>query len=128
MVLYEGEIFFLHIIHSIITYILPFQTSKEEFDRQARLYLKIDQVHLHNEFLLAIVTKCQSLCQPSTYVYHGVKQKPIVVTEVNKIRPHTIPLQKRNSVEIKPITVTRQVYPKNKPLTVNFDVIFLFFI
>jgi transcriptional adapter 1 len=123
MVLHEGKTFF-HIrfffFDIIEKYI--FQTSKEEFDRQARMFLKTDQVHLHNEFLLAIVTKCQSLCQPSTYVYHGVKQKPIVVTEVNKIRPIAIPLQKRNSVEIKPITVTRQVQPKNKPLTVNFDV------
>ncbi|KAK4025290.1 transcriptional adapter 1 [Daphnia magna] len=97
------------------------KTTKEEFDRQARLFLKTDQVHLHNDFLLAIVTKCQSLCQPSTYVYHGVKHKPTVVSEVEKIRPTAVPQRKVNACEIKPITVTRQVQPKNKPLSVNFD-------
>lgn len=97
------------------------QTNKEEFDHQARMILPIDQVHLHNEFLLAIVTKCQSLCQPTTYTYHGVKQKPTVIAQVDRKQP--VVLQKKfNSVEIKPITVTRQVQPKNKPLTVNFDV------
>ncbi|KAK3581906.1 hypothetical protein CHS0354_024218, partial [Potamilus streckersoni] len=35
--------------------------SKEEFDSDARKLLKADSVHLHNEFLLAIISKCQSL-------------------------------------------------------------------
>ena len=100
------------------------KTNKEEFDRQARLCLPLDHVHLHNEFLLAIVTKCQSLCQPTTYVYPGIKQKPAVVTEVDKKRP-IVAQRKLNSLEIKPITITRQIQPKKKPLTVNFDVIFI---
>lgn len=35
--------------------------SKEEFDMEARKFFKSDKVHLHNEFLLAIISKCQSL-------------------------------------------------------------------
>ncbi|KAK7095189.1 hypothetical protein V1264_006634 [Littorina saxatilis] len=37
------------------------KTSKEDFDLQARRLLKSDAVHLHNEFLLAIIAKCQSV-------------------------------------------------------------------
>ncbi|KAK4015115.1 hypothetical protein OUZ56_030105 [Daphnia magna] len=92
----------------------------EEFDHQARLFLKRDQVYRHNDLLLVIVTKCHSLCQPSPYVYHGVKHKPIVVSWVDKIRPTVVHQRKVKSCKIKPITVTRQAQPKNKPLGVNF--------
>lgn len=37
------------------------KTSKEDFDLEARRLLKTDSVHLHNEFLLAIIAKCQSI-------------------------------------------------------------------
>ncbi|KAK7504487.1 hypothetical protein BaRGS_00004353 [Batillaria attramentaria] len=37
------------------------KTSKEDFDLEARRLLKSDAVHLHNEFLLAIIAKCQSI-------------------------------------------------------------------
>ncbi|KAK8740849.1 hypothetical protein OTU49_002726 [Cherax quadricarinatus] len=33
--------------------------TKEEFDKNARDLLALNSVHLHNEFLLAILTKCQ---------------------------------------------------------------------
>ncbi|XP_077986417.1 transcriptional adapter 1-like [Glandiceps talaboti] len=35
--------------------------NKEEFDLEARRLLSSDNVHYHNEFLLAILTKCQTL-------------------------------------------------------------------
>ncbi|KAL8625934.1 hypothetical protein ACOMHN_012526 [Nucella lapillus] len=37
------------------------KTSKEDFDLEARRLLSADAVHLHNEFLLAIIAKCQSV-------------------------------------------------------------------
>ena len=37
------------------------ETSKEEFDSEARKLLSIESIHLHNEFLLAILNKCQTL-------------------------------------------------------------------
>lgn len=35
------------------------RVTKEEFDKSARDLLALDSVHLHNEFLLAILSKCQ---------------------------------------------------------------------
>jgi transcriptional adapter 1 len=35
--------------------------TKEEFDYQARRMIKHENIHLHNQFFLAILTKCQSL-------------------------------------------------------------------
>jgi len=37
------------------------RATKEEFDAAARKLLSADSVHLHNEFLLAILNKCQTL-------------------------------------------------------------------
>jgi len=37
------------------------RTTKEDFDSAARKLLSADSVHLHNEFLLAILNKCQTL-------------------------------------------------------------------
>ncbi|KAK4028266.1 hypothetical protein OUZ56_017546 [Daphnia magna] len=71
------------------------EAKNEEFDHQAKLFLKRDKVYRHNDLLLVIVTKCHSLCQPSPKV---------------------------KSCKIKPITVTRQAQPKNKPLGVNFHI------
>ncbi|KZS00529.1 Transcriptional adapter 1, partial [Daphnia magna] len=62
------------------------------------------------------------LCQPSPYVYHGVKHKPTVVSWVDKIRPTVVHQRKVKSCKIKPITVTRHAQPKNKPLGVNFHI------
>lgn len=99
-----------------------FQTNKEEFDRQARLFLPPHLVHLHNEFLLAVLTKCQSLCQPTTYVYEGIKQRPTVFAPTKKcVKPERI-----SSIEIKPVTIARTIEPKNKPTKVNFEVCLIF--
>lgn len=35
--------------------------TREDFDHEARVLLKPESAHLHNQFLLAILTKCQSL-------------------------------------------------------------------
>lgn len=35
--------------------------SKDDFDIEARKLLSMDSSHLHNEFLLAILNKCQTL-------------------------------------------------------------------
>ena len=35
--------------------------TKEEFDVEAKKLLSTDNAHLHNEFLLAILNKCQTL-------------------------------------------------------------------
>ncbi|XP_072014678.1 transcriptional adapter 1-like [Amphiura filiformis] len=40
--------------------------SKEEFDAEARRLLTSENVHYHNEFLVAILTKCQVLAATST--------------------------------------------------------------
>ena len=84
-----------------------------------------NQHHLHNEFLLAIVTKCQTLCEPASYSGQ-VKQKKPNVERIEKNR--TVMLVPRKitplaAVEIKPKTIPRPVLPKSKPLTVNLDVI-----
>ncbi|KZR98238.1 putative Transcriptional adapter 1, partial [Daphnia magna] len=63
------------------------------------------------------------LCQPSPYVYHGVKHKSTVVSWVDKIRPTVVHQRKVKSCKIKPITVTRQAQPNNKPLGVNFHML-----
>ncbi len=42
--------------------------SKEEFDLEARKLLVGDHAHLHNEFLLAILNKCQTLANLSPVV------------------------------------------------------------
>lgn len=43
--------------------------SKEDFDLEARKILNSDAVHLHNEFLVAILNRCQSLSSS-----HGAKE------------------------------------------------------
>ncbi|XP_041370639.1 transcriptional adapter 1-like [Gigantopelta aegis] len=40
------------------------QISKEEFDLEARKLLTNDAVHLHNEFLLAVISRCQTKVIP----------------------------------------------------------------
>lgn len=42
------------------------QIAKEEFDAKALGLLGDDNVHLHNEFLFAILVKCQTGLQPNT--------------------------------------------------------------
>lgn len=101
------------------------QITREEFDRHARSILVKENLPLHNEFLLAIVTKCQSLCQPVTYVHPGVnKRKPMNSTELER-KPSLVAQRKLNPVKVgKPEvkTVARKVTPKNKPQTVSFEV------
>ena len=41
------------------------QIAKEDFDTKARGLLGDDNVHLHNEFLFAILVKCQTGLQPT---------------------------------------------------------------
>ncbi|XP_005095229.2 transcriptional adapter 1 [Aplysia californica] len=53
--------------------------NKEEFDLQARNLMKEDTVHLHNEFLLALIAKCQSLASslvPKDTTTVSKNQKP----------------------------------------------------
>ena len=42
-------------------YWLMFQISREDFDHEARKLMGESTVHLHNQFLLAILGKCQSI-------------------------------------------------------------------
>lgn len=42
-----------------VDWIPPMQMTKEEFDTSARDLLALNTVHLHNDFLLAIFSKCQ---------------------------------------------------------------------
>ncbi|XP_069166071.1 transcriptional adapter 1 [Procambarus clarkii] len=42
------------------------RVTKEEFDKSARDLLPLNSVHLHNEFLLAILTKCQLFTSSSS--------------------------------------------------------------
>ena len=78
-------------------------------------------MHLHNEFLLAVLTKCQSLCQPTSYVYQGIKQRPTTLAPPEK-KKSALHFEIPKAIEIKPVTVTRTIKPKNAPLKVNFEV------
>merc|ERR1719334_1423631 len=40
--------------------------SKEEFDLQARRLMSPETIHLHNQFFLAILARCQTLVTPVT--------------------------------------------------------------
>lgn len=52
----------LYIYFCFITYkIIFFQTTKEEFDYEARNIMTEDQVRLHNEFLLCLFNKVRGL-------------------------------------------------------------------
>lgn len=51
------------------------KTSKEEFDASARKLLSPECVHLHNQFLLAILNKCQTLVNLSPVVVKGEHQE-----------------------------------------------------
>lgn len=42
-----------------------FQIAKEDFDSKAKALLGDGNVHLHNEFLFAILVKCQTGLQPT---------------------------------------------------------------
>ena len=101
------------------------QIPKEEFHRQACLLLPTNLVHLHNEFLLAILTKCQSVTS-SSYVHQGpTKQKPTAQLPELEKKPAAAALCRQGSdvtIEIKPVFKTRPVRLKIKPLGVNFDV------
>ena len=53
--------------------ILRAQIAKEEFDAKARLLLGDSNIQLHNEFLFAILVKCQlgiHSGNPRTRIYH----------------------------------------------------------
>lgn len=107
------------------------QSDRDEFDRLVRTLLPEDKVYLHNEFIFAIVTKCQSLCEPNSYVYSGTpkQRQPLPITTTpsgdgaGRMQTNgNIVIRKHSAVEIKPLTVARTVKPKNKPAKVNFDV------
>ena len=51
------------------------KSSKEEFDAAARKLLSAECVHLHNQFLLAILNKCQTLVNLSPVVVKGEHQE-----------------------------------------------------
>jgi len=59
--------YFLHLRHWFSK-----KCTKEEFDTHARQLLSKDLWHLHNQFFLAILTKCQSLVS----LTHPVKAEP----------------------------------------------------
>lgn len=80
-----------------------------------------NQQHLHNEFLLAVVTKCQTLCEPSSYT-DQVKRKTLILGRIEK-KPEIPIVERMSPVEIKTVTIPRAVQSKSKPLKVNFDVI-----
>ena len=50
------------------------KSNKEEFDAAARKLLSPECVHLHNQFLLAILNKCQTLVNLSPVVVKGDHQ------------------------------------------------------
>lgn len=117
----------------MINNLLLLQLDRDEFDRSVRQLLPMDQVYLHNEFFFAIVTKCQSLCEPNSKIYQTTKkQHPLRAV---KSQPNDSPdrlnsngniLKKRAATgEIKPVIVSRPVKPKTKPSKVNFDVRFI---
>ncbi|MEQ2193028.1 Transcriptional adapter 1 [Xenoophorus captivus] len=53
--------------------------SKEEFDVEARRLLPQENVHIHNDFLLAILTRCQIIV--STPGEFGVSTRQSVVLD-----------------------------------------------
>ena len=59
--------------------------SKEEFDIEARKLITAENGHLHNEFLLAILNKCQTLAsfQPSISMTNKVNVEQISLQSVS---------------------------------------------
>ncbi|XP_072942065.1 transcriptional adapter 1-like [Epargyreus clarus] len=55
--------------------------TKEEFDIEARALLNIDQVHYHNEFLLALLNKVEGLAEMSMTIAH---EKAITYNKNNR--------------------------------------------
>lgn len=60
------------------------KSTKEEFDAESRKLMTPEQIHLHNEFLLCLFTKCQSLAafpSSSTKTSHS---SPLRDSKVNR--------------------------------------------
>ncbi|CAL1543532.1 unnamed protein product [Lymnaea stagnalis] len=61
--------------------------NKEEFDFEARKLMRNDTVHLHNEFLLALISKCQILSSSVTSKDQGSVGKAQKSSKVKKKPP-----------------------------------------
>jgi len=59
--------------------------TKEEFDLQARRMMTQDTVHLHNQFFLALLTKCQSLVSIATIPTPVKTEQRLEVGEASEI-------------------------------------------
>ena len=80
--------------------------SKENFDIEARKLLPKDQSHLHNEFLLAILNKCQTLSHfapnmmtspPPQLQAHVVQPKPEIALGNDRLKKGKIKKRSKTS-------------------------------
>lgn len=89
--------------------------SKEEFDSLARELLAIDSVHLHNEFLLAILTKCQLFSSSSSTsrseLYHRHEEQRVDTGQgTSNMRDHNTSL----NIYSAPAVERKKIKPKKK--------------
>jgi len=88
--------------------------SKDIFDTEARRLLSPEDSHLHNEFLLAILNKCQTLANlPTNNVVVGAAAgSPVkLATSATSTVPHASPL---NQVASAAAAAAELVVPRNK--------------
>nr|CAG4644496.1 EOG090X0LUS [Lepidurus arcticus] len=98
--------------------------TKEDFDREAKKLIPPNLVHLHNDFLLAILGKCQSLCRQAvprpSNLFTTQDIKPQIDQTDVEIKPriiHQTPVKMEidpEPVQIIPIVKERPVKPKVK--------------
>ena len=65
---------------------LKFQSTKEEFDAESRKLMTPEQIHLHNEFLLCLFSRCESLATMSP---PSVKTSHLGPVKDNKLNRRT---------------------------------------
>ena len=93
--------------------------SKDIFDTEARRLLSPEDSHLHNEFLLAILNKCQTLANlPTNNVVVGAAAgSPVkLATSANSAVPHASPLNQAASASAAAAAAAAAelVVPRNK--------------
>ncbi|KAB7502550.1 Transcriptional adapter 1, partial [Armadillidium nasatum] len=74
------------------------KVTKEEFDSNARTLLPLESIHLHNEFLLAILTKCQIFNSPSPCATTPIK--------LESIKQEDVVLEKRYELPFSQVSTT----------------------
>ncbi|KAJ9596834.1 hypothetical protein L9F63_012090, partial [Diploptera punctata] len=90
------------------------KSTKEEFDAESRKLMTPEQIHLHNEFLLCLFAKCQSL---ATFPSSSTKLSHSSVIRDNKLNRRT-KVKRRNRSDkgnFEPADVSEYITPLHPP-------------